>query len=89
MPARRTVDDTPPLTRADVEALILVELVGEKGCDLATLTQRLELAPLRAHAVRQAVMLVADRGWLWLEEDKVTTTHEGIAAAHQALDRCL
>jgi hypothetical protein len=75
------------LSRADVEALILVHAASPDGCSPDALARRLGLEAARAAAVLQAALAVADRGWLTVEPDRVTPTEEGNAALREARER--
>ena len=69
--------DVPKLSRGDVEVLCVLYVVGEKGCPVNQVAQRLGLSPSIAAQVAEGMTSLVDDGLLVLEGDRFTLTSAG------------
>lgn len=69
---------TPKVTREEIENLCILHAVGDQGCPLADLPERLGLSPTLVAAVAESLTGLIGLGWL-VRNEKVMLTEEGRA----------
>jgi DNA-binding IclR family transcriptional regulator len=70
---------TPKVTRGEIENLCILHAVGDQGCPLGELPERLGLSPTLVVAVAESLTGLLGMGWLTREDETVTQTEEGRA----------
>jgi hypothetical protein len=69
--------DLPKLSRGDVEVLCVLYVVGEKGCPVAQVAQRLGLSPSISAQIVEGVISLVNDGLLVQEGDQLKLTSAG------------
>ena len=67
----------PKLSRAEIETLCILSVVGKGGCPAGDLASRLGLSPTLASAVAEGMTILEDQGILERVDDKFSVTEAG------------
>jgi DNA-binding IclR family transcriptional regulator len=71
------IKELPKLSRGDVEVLCVLYVVGEAGCPVNQVAQRLGLSPSIAAQVAEGMSSLVDSGLLVQEGDRFSLTPMG------------
>ena len=81
---RNNADNTK-ISRAEIEALCLLDAVGDRGCSISDLPARLGFSSLLSQPVNEAIEPLVASGWIERRRDTVALTDAGHRHLHERL----